>query len=74
MEKIPKDTDHGPDSIKTLKHDIRNQLSNIQLAIEQLRFEIQDVANADCKFYMDTIATSCEKMTSLLKDDLSGKK
>ncbi|WP_183575953.1 hypothetical protein HDF18_18850 [Mucilaginibacter sp. X5P1] len=74
MEKRPKDTDHGPDSIKALKHDIRNQLSNIQLAIEQLRFEIQDVANADCKFYMDTIATSCEKMTSLLKDDLHGKK
>ncbi|SDT65170.1 hypothetical protein SAMN05216490_4607 [Mucilaginibacter mallensis] len=74
MKQIPKVTDSRPDNIKALKHDIRNQLSNIQLAIEQLRFEIQDIANADCKFYMDTIATSCEKMTSLLKDDLDGKK
>lgn len=74
MKKPLKDTDAGPDSIKALKHDMRNQLSNIQLAIEQLRFEIQDSANADCKFYMDTIATSCEKMTALLKDDHNIKK
>jgi hypothetical protein len=74
MKKPLKDTDAGSDSIKALKHDMRNQLSNIQLAIEQLRFEIQDSANADCKFYMDTIATSCEKMTALLKDDHNIKK
>jgi light-regulated signal transduction histidine kinase (bacteriophytochrome) len=66
--KKPLNSDTPPDNIKALKHDMRNQLSNIQLAIEQLRFEIQDIANADCQFYMDTIATSCEKMTSLLKD------
>jgi light-regulated signal transduction histidine kinase (bacteriophytochrome) len=73
MKKPLKDNDVVPDNIKALKHDMRNQLSNIQLAIEQLRFEIQDTANADCKFYMDTIASSCEKMTSLLKEDHSSK-
>ena len=68
MKKQGDDDSVEPVGAKTLKHDMRNQLSNIQLAIEQLRYEIQDIANADCKFYMDTIASSCEKMTSLLKD------
>jgi hypothetical protein len=70
MKKPLKDNDAGADNMKALKHDMRNQLSNIQLAIEQLRFELQDIINPDCEFYMDTIATSCEKMTTLLKDDL----
>lgn len=49
------------------KHDVKNQLSNISLALEQLRFEIPD-QNEDCKYYLDTIFTSCKKINSLLED------
>jgi len=52
---------------KILKHDIRNQLSAIQLAIEQLRYEIPS-DSADGIFYLDTIAASCVVIDTLLKD------
>jgi len=54
--------------LKTLKHDIRNQLSNIYLALEQLRYEIPENAGSDYNFYIDTIAESCTKLTSLIKE------
>ncbi len=49
-----------------LRHDINNQLSNILLALEQLRYEMPD-ATADCIFYLDSISTSTEKISALLK-------
>ena len=64
-----KDKKSKPDQLRTLKHDIRNQLSNIQLALEQLRYEIPEESNADCTFYMDTIAMSCAKITLLIKEE-----
>ena len=53
------------ETLRALKHDIKNQLSNIYLAIEQLRYEIPD-ADPDCQFYIDLIATSATTINSLL--------
>jgi hypothetical protein len=54
------------DYFRALRHDINNQLSNILLAIEQLRYEIPD-ASEDCVFYLDSISISSAKINSLLK-------
>ena len=50
-----------------LKHDIKNQLSNIYLALDQLRYELEN-PSTDCIFYMDTIAISCTKINDLVKN------
>jgi nitrogen fixation/metabolism regulation signal transduction histidine kinase len=55
------------EDLRMMKHDVKNQLSNIHLAIEQLRYELENPTE-DCVFYMDTIATSCAKINSLIKD------
>ena len=67
MEEPLKDNTDERSEFKNLKHDIRNQLSAIQLAIEQLRYEIPADA-ADGIFYLDTIAASCVVIDTLLKD------
>ncbi|WP_461449291.1 hypothetical protein [Mucilaginibacter sp.] len=54
------------DEINILKHDIKNQLSGIQLAVEQLRYELSD-NSVDGAFYLDTIASSCTIINTLLK-------
>jgi hypothetical protein len=54
------------DALATLRHDINNQLSNILLALEQLRYEMPD-ASADCIFYLDSISISAEKISDLVK-------
>jgi len=54
-------------ALRTLKHDVKNQLSNINLAIEQLRYEL-DNPTEDCIFYMDTIAASCTAINNMMKD------
>jgi len=66
MERSLKEKDNS-DTLRTLRHDIKNQLSNIHLALEQLRYEIPD-PTSDAVFYMDTIAMSSTKINSLLKD------
>lgn len=68
MEEPLKDNIGGRSEFRTLKHDIRNQLSTIQLAIEQLRYEIPSDA-AESAFYLDTIAASCVVIDTLLKDN-----
>ena len=55
------------DELSILRHDIRNQLSNIQLSLEQLRYEMPDIT-PDGIFYLDTIAVSCRKIDMLLAD------
>lgn len=67
MEEPLKESTDNNDELRNLKHDIRNQLSGIQLAIEQLRYEIAD-DSIDGAFYLDTIATSCTIIDTLLKD------
>ena len=54
------------EQMRTFKHDVKNQLSNVHLALEQLRYEVENPTE-DCVFYMDTIAMSCTKINALLK-------
>ena len=54
-------------ALRALKHDVKNQLSNILLAIEQLRYEIPE-PSADCIFYLDSISLSSAKIDGLLKE------
>ena len=61
------DTPDENDSVRKLKHDVKNQLSNIILALNQLEFELPDV-NADQKVYIDTINDSCKKINQLLSE------
>jgi signal transduction histidine kinase len=56
------------DNIRRVRHDIRNQLSNINLSLEQLKYEIPDDAGSDSEFYITTIASSCERINLLLND------
>ena len=56
------------DKIRRVRHDVRNQLSNINLAVEQLKYEIPDDAGSDSEFYLNTIAISCAKINVLLND------
>lgn len=48
-----------------LKHDIRNQLSNIQLALEGLKYEVDD-PKGDLTLYFDSMAQSAKKIDKLL--------
>ena len=54
-------------AMRQLKHDVKNQLSNILLAIEQLRYEIPEPSE-DCMFYLDSISLSSAKIDNLLKE------
>ena len=54
--------------MRNLRHDIRNQLSNINLALEQLKYEIPDDVGSDSAFYLDTISMSCTKINELLSE------
>jgi hypothetical protein len=66
MEQPLKERPAGPDELTVLRHDIRNQLSNIQLVIEELRYEIVE-PSPDVIVYLDMIATSCININILLK-------
>jgi nitrogen fixation/metabolism regulation signal transduction histidine kinase len=68
MEEPAKDKSPGENKVRRIRHDIRNQLSNINLSIEQLRYEIPDDAGSDSAFYINTIAMSCAKINLLLDD------
>ena len=68
MEEQQQNTGSGNDeSLRKLKHDIKNQLSNIYLALEQLKYELPDISD-DCLFYMDTILTSSTQINNLLNN------
>ena len=62
-------SDKGMDAgaLAKLRHDIKNQLSNITLAIGELRHELGD-ASADCQMYVDMISQSALKIDELLKE------
>ncbi|MGZ3751402.1 MAG: hypothetical protein ACXVB0_09605 [Mucilaginibacter sp.] len=68
MEQPLKGNEPEEDKVRRLRHDIRNQLSNINLAVEQLKYEIPDDAGSDSEFYINTIAMSCAKINVLLND------
>ncbi|RYY34810.1 MAG: hypothetical protein EOP46_12190 [Sphingobacteriaceae bacterium] len=50
-----------------LRHDINNQLSNIQLCLEELKYEVAEPTD-DYRFYVETIATSCKRIGELLQN------
>jgi hypothetical protein len=56
---------NNDETLRVLRHDINNQLSNILLALEQLRYEITDPSE-DCIFYLNSISVSSAKINSLL--------
>ena len=56
---------NNDETLRVLRHDINNQLSNILLALEQLRYEIPDPSE-DCIFYLNSISVSSAKINSLL--------
>jgi nitrogen fixation/metabolism regulation signal transduction histidine kinase len=58
----------GGENMRRVRHDIRNQLSNVNLALEQLKYEIPDDITSDSAFYINTIAMSCAKINLLLDD------
>ncbi len=64
----PLDSASGRENLSTVKHDIKNHLSNMYLAIEQLRHELKD-ANADpfADFCVDTLSKSCAAINELLE-------
>lgn len=68
MEEPEKGKTCAEDKLRKLRHDIRNQLSNINLSVEQLKYEIPDDAGSDSAFYINTIAVSCAKINLLLND------
>jgi hypothetical protein len=53
------------EAMRAMKHDINNQLSNILLALEQLKYEITEPTE-DCIFYLNAISISSAKITTLL--------
>ena len=67
MEEQQQNTGSNDESLRKLKHDIKNQLSNIYLALEQLKYELPDISD-DCLFYMDTILTSSTQINNLLNN------
>ena len=68
MAEPGKDDTFDGDNMRRVRHDIRNQLSNINLSVEQLKYEIPDDIGSDSAFYISTIASSCEKINLLLND------
>lgn len=54
------------EALRVLKHDIKNQLSNIHLAVETMRYEVNDPTE-DFNFCITTIMTSAAKIDALLK-------
>jgi len=67
MDDAAMDRTEESESLRALKHDIKNQLSNIVLALSQLEYEMND-PNTDQKFYLDTINSSCKKINKLLNE------
>jgi nitrogen fixation/metabolism regulation signal transduction histidine kinase len=68
MEEPLKGNDTGENKTRRIRHDIRNQLSNINLSVEQLKYEVPDDATSDITFYINTIAVACAKINLMLDD------
>ena len=55
------------EAMRKLRHDIKNQLSNINLVIGELKFELK-AASADCHMYLDILEKSVESIDEMLKN------
>ena len=55
------------EAMRTLRHDIKNQLSNINLIIGELKYELK-TASTDCHMYLDMLEKSVESIDDMLKN------
>lgn len=53
------------ETMKMLRHDIKNQLSNIHLALDTLKYEVADPSE-DFLYCMESIFTSAAKINELI--------
>jgi hypothetical protein len=54
-------------TLRLIKHDVKNQLSNIHLALDTIKHEVVNPTE-DVKFCIDTIAASAAKIDALIKE------
>lgn len=54
------------ETLRTIRHDIKNQLSNISLALEALEYE-NTKPSEDFTFCINTISTSARHIDELIK-------
>jgi two-component sensor histidine kinase len=62
----PEDKGIDAGTFRMIKHDIKNQLSNINLLLDQLKHEMQN-APADQLDYMEMLTLSIAKIDTILK-------
>ena len=55
------------EQLRQLKHDVKNQLSNMVLCLEQLRYEIKD-PEPDWTYYMNAISKGCSTINNILTE------
>ena len=55
------------EAMRILRHDIKNQLSNISLIIGELKFELK-AAPADCLMYLDMLEKSVGSIDEMLEN------
>jgi hypothetical protein len=61
--------DNAQEKLRTVKHDIKNQLSNMYFAVDQLRYELDKLqAGSFALFCVDTIANSCAAINQQLEN------
>lgn len=58
--------DVDAEKLRSIRHDVKNQLSSIRLAIETLKYEVTEPTE-DFNFCIETIASSASKIDELLK-------
>lgn len=54
------------EALRLIKHDIKNQLSNIHLALDTIKHEVNE-PNEDVKFCIESIAASAAKIDALIR-------
>ena len=54
-------------TLRLIKHDVKNQLSNIHLALDTIKHEVVNPTD-DVKFCIETIAASAAKIDALIKE------
>lgn len=54
-------------ALRLIKHDIKNQLSNIHLALDTIKHEVSNPTE-DVKFCIETITASALKIDALVKE------
>ena len=55
------------EAMRVLRLDIKNQLSNINLIIGELKYELK-TSSADCHMYLDMLEKSVESIDDMLKN------